>query len=309
MESILCNVRTGRVLVTICAGLLLISATLPAEAGYGGWASYRSWQPSNPQLRTDGTQVPGGCPIESPAGRFLFTARNPGTGLDIFVNERAGDDDTFAPGAPLPVPVNDPDLANDFCPTPLPDAGLYFVSSRAGGCGSADLQRTVNNPASGFAEPENLGCYPDGPNTPGLELSPALLETRWGTFLFYSTDYHTGNQDIYVSRMRADGSFPPGYRLGYPINTDYDDRQPNISPDGRELVFASNRPTDAGDDSGFDIFSAKRRYLFFPWRKAVNLSETVPFSTVAESETRPSLSWDGKRLYYGAGGVWVSKRR
>ncbi|MEM1434001.1 MAG: hypothetical protein AAGG11_08115 [Pseudomonadota bacterium] len=291
------------------AALLLGSLCVNAYGDYRGWKRYSGWAPSSPQLRTDGAQVPGGCPIESPGGRFLYTARNPGTGLDIYVNERASGDAPFAPGAPLPEPVNDPGGANDFCPTPLQDGELYFVSARAGGCGSADIVTTVDNPATGFAEPMNLGCAPEGPNTPGLELSPSILKTRWGTFLYFSTDYYTGNQDIYRSRMRSDGSFGPGVRLPYPINTEFDDRQPNISQDGRELVFASDRPTDAADDTGFDIFSAKRRFLFSRWRRAINLSESVPFETVAGGETRPSLSWDGEYLYYGSGGVWVSRRR
>jgi hypothetical protein len=278
-----------------------------SQAAWGGrW--HGSWGEAVPQLRVDGAQVPGGCPIESPTGRFLYTARNPGSGLDIYVNQRAALAAPFALGNALPMPLNDPELANDFCPTPRPDGEMYFVSTRSGGCGSADIHAAINNPATGWSVPDNLGCEPEGPNTPGTEFSPSIVETKWGTFLFFSTDYHTGNQDIYVSRMRSDGTFAPGERLAYPINTEYDDRQPNVSQDGREIVFASDRPTSDSDSSGFDIFTAKRRFLFSPWRRVVNLSETVPFDTVATSETRPSLSWDGKRLVYGSGGVWVSER-
>ena len=289
--------------ITILFSLLLgLSVDAVADGGA------RDWGEAIPQLRMDGTQVPGGCPIESPTGRFLYTARNPGSGIDIFVNQRAAPGVPFELGSPLPEPLNDPELANDFCPTPRPDGEMYFVSTRSGGCGSADIHNAINNPANGWSVPENLGCEPAGPNTPGTEFSPSIVETAGGTYLFFSTDYHTGNQDIYVSRMRSDGTFPPGVRLGYPINTEYDDRQPNVSQDGREIVFASNRPSSDEDASGFDIFIAKRGFLFAPWRRVVNLSETVPFDTVDSNETRPSLSWDGKRLVYGSGGVWLSER-
>lgn len=294
----------GACVTTKISAVIMLAVGLPAVAS----ADHNGWGESTPQLKTDGTQVPGGCPIESPAGLFLYTARNPGTGIDIYVNQRATVDAPFEAGAPLPSPANDPDLANDFCPTPLPDGGLYFVSTRSGGCDGADIHRTVNNPATGWAVPENLGCEPDGPNTPGTEFSPSVVTTIWGTFLFFSSDYHTGNQDIYVSRQRPDGSFGPGERLGWPINTEYDDRQPNVSQDGREIVFASDRPSSDDDQSGFDIFYARRGFLFSPWRRVVNLSETVPFATVDAGETRPSMSWDGRRLVYGAGGVWVSER-
>ncbi len=278
-----------------------------------GWNAHADprrsgWGAASELLRTDGSQVPGGCPIESPAGRYIFTARNPGTGLDIYANERADIGEPFEPGGPLPTPANDRGLANDFCPTPLPDGVLYFVSTRAGTCGEGDLYRTNQNPAAGWNEPENLGCDPKGPNTPGVEYSPSVIETGWGTYLFYSTDYYTGNQDIYRSRMRRDGSFGPGVRLPWPINTEHDDRQPNVSQDGREIVFASNRRTANEDNPNFDIFHAKKRWLFGRWRQVENLSATVPFATLDSSETRPSLSWDGERLVYGSGGVWISER-
>lgn len=266
---------------------------------------HASWSAAAPLPRTDGLQVPGGCPSESPTGRFLYTARNPsGVNLDIFVNEWDATMQAYQPGNALPGPVNDPAGADDFCPTPLQDGELFFVSRRDGDetCGAADLYVSVQNPATGWSEPQNLGCDPFGPNTPGTELTPSVIETPAGTFLFFSTDYYTGNQDIYRSRMRDDGSFEPGVRLPWPVNTEYDDRQPNVSQDGKEIVFASDRRGD------FDIFFAEKRFVRLPWRRVENLSESVPFDTLDANETRPALSWDGQRLVYGSGGVWISER-
>ena len=302
----------AKALAATIGGTLVATAftgTAFADHVRDGWWAKKTprWNAASPTLRVDGEQVPGGCPIESPAGSFLYTARAPGSNLDVHVNQRSDSGGAFETGNAMPAPVNDA-TANDFCPTPMPDGRLYFVSNRDGGCGNADIHLAVNNPATGWNEPLNLGCEPHGPNTPGLELSPAVVESVWGTYLFFSTDYHTGNQDIYRSRLRADGTFGPGVRLGWPINTEYDDRQPNVSQDLREIVFASNRPTATGDETGFDVFNARRPWPFFPWRRVTNLSETVPFDTVNGDETRPSLSWDGRRLYYGSGGVWTSER-
>ena len=294
--------------LTNLAMATLLACSFATTASADGRKS--AWQASQPLLKQNNKQLPGGCPIESPTGRFVFTARNPsGSNIDIYVNERAGVDEAFTDGAILPSIISDPG-ANDFCPTPLPDGELYFVSNRVsdGACGSTDMYRSVDNPATGYSEPVNLGCYPDGPNTPGTEFSPSIVNTRWGTFLFYSTDYPTNNQDIYVSQQRDDGSFGPGVRLGYPINTEYEDKQPNVSQDGLEIVFASDRPNASGETSEFDIFAAKKRVAFLPWRKVTNLSETVPFDTEPEDESRPSLSWDGERLIYGSNGVWISER-
>ncbi len=308
----------NRLTIFIMTLLMFGSAAAPIKAdddkAPSSYFRHSSWGEASPLLRSDGAQVPGGCPIESPGGRFIFTARNPsGVNLDIFVNQRDSIYMPFEPGSALPAPINDAGGKNDFCPTPVPDNGLYFVSNRAGSCsedgtGSPDMYRAVQNPATGWTMPENLGCHPHGPNTPGTEFSPSVVETRWGTFLFYSTDYFTGNQDIYRSHMRGDGTFGPGVRLPYPVNTEYDDRQPNVSQSGRELVFASNRRTADTETPNFDIFYAKKRWLFGRWRRVTNLSESVPFETLDASETRPSLSWDGERLVYGSGGVWLSER-
>ena len=296
--------------MAVAAFVILASAfsgTALADYRYGGWGE------ASPLLRSDDAQVPGGCPIDSPGGRFIFTARRPmgsTDDLDIAVNERPSIDQPFELGALLPGPVNDPGNADDFCPTPLPDGGLFFVSRRDGACGGsgADIYSAVQNPATGWSEPVNLGCDPNGPNTPGTEFSPAVIETIWGTFLFFSTDWYTGNQDIYVSYLRHDGTFSPGHRLPYPINTEYDDRQPNVSQNGREIVFASNRRTANTETPNFDIFYARKWWLFGRWRRVTNLSEAVPFETLDKSETRPSFSWDGDRLVYGSGGVWLSER-
>lgn len=294
-------IAASTILTTLASGVAL--------AGPGG----TDWGPASKLLRTDGMQVPGGCPIESPGGRFIFTARRPGgpgTQLDIFVNERAAIDAPFETGSALPEPVNDP-VASDFCPTPLPDGGLFFVSTRADTCGGSeesDMLSAVQNPATGWNEPVNLGCdmEDDGPNTPGTEFSPAVIKNEHGTFLFFSTDYYSGNQDIYYSRMRDDGTFGPGVALPWPINTQYDDRQPNVSQDGTRLVFASNRRTPSVVPASFDIMYVKRGSFKADWGKVVNLSESVPFDTLDASETRPSISWDGARLVYGSGGVWIS---
>jgi hypothetical protein len=293
--------------VAVVAGAVvtLLSGTAMADFRKGGWSE------SAPLELAGGGQVPGGCPIESPAGLFLYTAQRPSGDLDNMVAQRSSIHDPFEAADPLPHPVND-DNANDFCPTPLPDGEFYFVSARTEGtdvaCGGPDMYRTVLNPATGWEVPVNLGCTPNGPNTGGTEFSPAIVTNVWGTFLFFSTDFYTGNQDIYVAKMRHDGTFGKGERLPYPINTDYDDRQPNVSQDGREIVFASNRRTAETEPGNFDIFYAKRFWQYGRFRRATNLSESVPFDTLDASETRPSFSWDGHRIVYGSGGVWQSER-
>jgi Tol biopolymer transport system component len=77
------------------------------------------------------------------------------------------------------------------------------------------------------------------------------------------------------------------------VNSDYEDMQPSVRRNGRELVFASNRPGSLG----FDIWSANRNSITGTWSEAINLGSNV---NSAANETRPSLSWDAKTLLFGS---------
>jgi hypothetical protein len=255
------------------------------------------------------TGLGGGCPIESRNGNKLFVAGGFDGTLDIFYYQRNGRGNSFGERVKVDDPVSSPD-SDDFCPTPLPGEMLLFVSNRERGCGGTDIYASRFNPGKDeWSLPRNLGCAPDGPNTEGNELSPSLVKTGAGTLLYFSTGpdalsgYVTG-QDIYESRMLADGSFGPGMAVTE-LNTpgDVADRQPNVGRGGLEIVFASNR------DGGGDIWYSSRGSVFEAWSEPVNLSDTVPFSTAGEGESRPSFSWDGTRLYYGSAGVYVSERK
>ena len=254
-----------------------------------------------------------GCPIESPNGMqlFLMSTRGAGGDQDIWVATRDATDQPFGTPQQLPAPVNS--AANDFCPTPLRGNWLLLVSDRGGvdahgtpACGGGDMYLTRRSPASGeWSAPQNLGCVSDGgPNGPGTEFGPSVVETDAGTQLFFSSGgaMGTNTQDIYVSNRRTDGTF--GARaLVTALATASDDAMPNVRKDGLEIVFASNRPGGAG---AFDIWSATRSSVFDSWGTPVNLGVAV---NTGGAETRPSLSWRADRLYFGRSGeILVSTR-
>jgi WD40-like Beta Propeller Repeat len=289
-------------LVAVAMALLLL-----APAGVAG-KSFNAWGLAVAESGVN-TAAAEGCPIESPDGLSLYIASNRagGTGSpdpnDIWVFHRESIDGPWGPAENLGSPVNS--TFADFCPTPLHGNALLFVSTRPGGCGAGDIYLGRNNPSRGWSI-QHLGCDATGtgPNFPGGEFGPSLVETDEGTVLFFSSDGYDvgGDQDIYMSRQLADGSFAPAIAVAE-LNTGVHDFMPNVRKDGLEIVLNSNRP---GGFGGQDVYSAWRASTSEPWSTPVNLGGLV---NTAGNETRSSLSWDGTRLHFGRDGeIYVSTR-
>jgi Tol biopolymer transport system component len=292
-------------------------AALPAwvAAGAVHAQSYTSWNPATPVVEVN-SPAADGCPIESPDGLSLYIASmRTGTlgGNDIWVADRTSKGAPWGEPQNLGMPVNS--LAADFCPTPLHGNYLMYVSERPGaetcnaGPGSGDIYVIRRNPAFGWGEPQHLGCVENGtgPNSAAAEFSPSLVETGAGTFLYFSST-SSGNMDIYVSQLGADGRFGAPTPV-HELNTVFDDRMPNVRKDGREVVFSSTRPTDANGTATFggqDVYVSTRGSTSEPWSAPVNLGSSI---NTAGSETRSSLSWDGRRLYFGRDGEIYSTSR
>lgn len=289
---------------------MLTLAVAMAAAGPGNVhaQAFGPWSDPQPVAAID-TAAAEGCPIESPDGLSLYFASNRAGGQGKLDNWRAHRTTVSAdwgaaenPGAP----VNSPEF--DYCPTPLGGDALLFVSSRqtgddcfpgdtpppppTGGPSAGDMFMTVEDPAHTWSVPTNLGCYPDGPNTPGAEFSPSMVTTTAGTFLFFSSNGYPDSQgqDIYVSRVLADGTVTAGERVAE-LSTGADDRMPNVRADGLEIVFSSNR------DGNMDIHAATRPGVDAPW-SAPRRIDNAAINT-GGSETRSSLSGDATRLYFG----------
>jgi hypothetical protein len=150
--------------------------------------------------------------------------------------------------------------------------------------------------------PQNLGCVADGsgPNFTGGEFGPSLRTIGGVTSLYFSSTGTSGNHDIYRSILGSDGTFGTPQAVTE-LNSTFIDQMPNVSADGTEIVFASNR------GGNMDIFTATFDGSTGLW------STPVPVTAVntSEPESRPSLSGDGKRLYFGRGAIadiYVSTR-
>jgi outer membrane protein OmpA-like peptidoglycan-associated protein/tetratricopeptide (TPR) repeat protein len=152
-------------------------------------------------------------------GRYLFftSCRNRSGygGCDLYMAFRDGE--TWSPAQNLGGVVNSAYWDTQPC-FAANGHTLYFVSSRAGGFGGADIWKSEwkeNN----WSAPENLGPVV---NTKGEEMAPFLHPD--GQTLYFSSDTHPGmgGFDLFRVVMDETGAWSKPENLGYPINTNDD---------------------------------------------------------------------------------------
>jgi hypothetical protein len=238
-----------------------------------------------------------GCPIQSPDGLSLYMASNRPGGeglLDIWVARRESTDAPFGTPENLGKSINS--AADDFCPTPVRGGGLFCVSRRstAASCGLGDIYFSRLNPVHGWSEPQHLGCAPDGPNSALDEQGPSYVNAGREASLYFSRSSASVPGDIYVSQRTKDGSFGPASEV-LELNSADNDIQPNVRKDGREVVLSSNHGYP-GAQGAQDLYVATRKSIRHPWSPPANLGAAV---NTAAAESRPSLSWDARTLYFG----------
>lgn len=298
--------RTGGFLLAAIGASTALAGTAFATGWgatlWGPWAApVSAQQGSHPELNTASND---GCPILSPDGLSLYMASNRPGGLggqDIWVARRARTNQGWGPPVNLGAPINS--AVDDFCPSPVPGRGLFFVSRRDEPNG--DIYFSRQDWRGEWRAPRRLG---PNVNSADQEWSPSFFIDQAGRAILYFSSTRPGGpggQDIYYSVNFGPARLAPGA-----LNTPYDDSRPNVRSDGREIVFDSTRPGTLG---GPDIYIAARNSTNQAWPAATHL---VALSSDA-ADTRASLSWDGTYLLFGsarAGGegmadIYVTSRR
>ena len=172
-----------RITMAFGAAALIASLAGIAYAHSGTWGQPQKIDEINGNSSELNTPYLDGCPIQSPDGLSLYMASNrprylgdTRTDLDIWVAHRRNKHAPF--GAPQNVasPVNT--TADDFCPTPIRDHGLFFASRRVvpGACGGADIYFTRLDRRNGWSEPQHFACQTEGgPNGALDEQGPSYL--------------------------------------------------------------------------------------------------------------------------------------
>lgn len=301
----------ARVTPFFATALLVILVASGAPAWAQRFSTWSAAQNIGPTINTTASEV---CPFIAPDNLTLFLAsdRTGGTGgFDVLFSTRAN---ASAPwGAPVNSGTNINTSSGELCPTLVPGGlALYFISDKPGGCGGNDIyvaQRTTTQDQWGPAV--NVGCQV---NSPQSEMSPSLFTDAGGTTRLYFSSNRPGGPgmtDIYVSTLQTNGQFgSPALVEG--LNTSFNDQRPNIRVrGGLEIFFESDRTGTVGSS---DIYASSRASTSSSWQPPVNLGASV---NSASGESRPSVSYDGRELYFhsnrpggsGAADIYVSRRR
>jgi len=126
---------------------------------------------------------------------------------------------------------------------------IYFASKREDGVGGTDIYVCKKMPDGRWGRPSNMGVPI---NTSGDEEAPFI--TNDGKVLYFSSTGHDGlgEQDIFMSRLGADGFWSKPTNLGPPVNSSYRELGFFLSADGKTGYFASDR---AKGEGGLDIYN------------------------------------------------------
>lgn len=219
-----------------------------------------TWSPGQP-LEALNTPFNDSSPSLSADGRAMAFARNDRNGnFDLYYARQ--ENGSWQDPERLPAPVNTGGFESQ--PTLSADGNLLlFVSDREGGFGRLDLWATRRNPDGSWRDPQNLG---DMINTPLNEQAPFFHPD--GQTLYFMSKGHPGmgQYDLFLARLKPDGSWGRPHNLGYPINTTNNEGALIVSLDGKTAYFDTDQlgPTARTQEMGnadlytFDLYPEAR---------------------------------------------------
>ncbi len=175
---------------------------------------------------------------------------------------------------------------NDIATEPFisPDGKkLFFISVRQE-YPTPDIwvSQRVNN---AWSEPTRLN---ENVNTPDQEWHPSVSAN--GDLYFASTKAGgSGNADLYFSKFE-NGNYAMNQNLGTEINTAHNEWDPYVSPDGKYMIFKSDRPGGLG---GMDMYITLKKNG--KWTTPRNLG--APINTTIDDDAG-DVTPDGKYLIF-----------
>lgn len=196
---------------------------------------------------------------------------------------------------------------DEWDPTPTPDGKVLYFSSRHGNInyGNTDVYYSLLDSTGFWTAPKNLGRVINGYNDETIDNVSVdgnkmmLSGTFEGTY---------GNFDIYTIE-RDNLGWGPLKHLPMPINSKYTDEGACYSPDGKAMIFSSDRPGCVGNFEQYgtlyhgnnmgnmDLFVCLKTDK--GWSKPINMGTVL---NTPYAERAPFLHPDGKTLYFSSDG-------
>ncbi len=196
---------------------------------------------------------------------------------------------------------------DEWDPTPSADGKiLYFsASGKHPNYGKTDIYFSERDTNNQWGKYKNIGKKINNKNDETID--NVSLD---GNTLIMSGDFSGtfGEFDIYISE-RNEADWSTITHLPKPINSNYFDEGANITPDGKAILFTSNRPGGVGEyvkyNSPFHGNAMGNMDLYVclqtdsGWSKPINLGTTI---NTPYAERSPFIHPDGKTMYFSSDG-------
>jgi hypothetical protein len=282
-----------RKLLAVGGAVLLLglaASSSVAAPTYTGWSA-----PVNlgPVVNSSATEL-GPALSADGLSLFFFSGRPGGLGgNDIWVTHRTST--TAAWGVPADVGPGVNSASVESVPALSADGHwMFFGSDRPGGSGGTDLYQSYRadiHDDFGWQAATNLGS---NVNSAVEDNGPGYFDNGGHPQIYFGSNRPgAAGTDIYRSDRQPDGSWGPAAPVPE-LNSPSTENRFNIRQDGLEVFFYSDR---TGTFGGSDLWVATRATTDAPWSTPVNVGSSINTSA---SEQHPSLSADGRTLFFGS---------
>ncbi len=242
----------------------------------------------------------GPCISADGLSLYFMSDRSGGVGDDdLWLAQRNNVSEGWGTPTNLGPPVNTPfaeftgSISADGLELYLHYAGAgWGLVPRPGGQGETDIW-VATRPTQDHAwgEPVNLG---PPVNSTAHDFRASVSSD--GLTLYFASDRPggSGGEDLWIAHRRTRfDAWEDVMNLGPVVNAPAHDSCPSISADGLALFFFSDRLDGYGS---WDLYMSRKTTADGVWSDPVNLG---PIINTANGEVYPSISADGRTLYFG----------